>query len=594
MISSRCNDNFDEFPGPEIEKSYRTFLGKPVFVNHNNEDHRRARGVIIDAALHQDANPDGTPDTWVEGLQEIDALTFPKLARAIVLGHIDRTSMGVDVEHSICSTCSNKATTPLEYCRHIPGQKGLKFMKRMASGESVAELIREKCYGLSFFENSLLVEEPADPTAYFLGSVERGPGLDHLVAKTAVRGRTMPTSASSLHGDQSMADLGLVNIKITAGGKCPACTSLNTVASARVVNCFDCDHRYLLSTEARLHADEPMSPLTPHKPVSSMDKGEQTEWNAKARDHGLEWNRRNPVHPDNIVDHWHAATDDEKHNGMNWYSDAHHTTAHIARDTETPVHTMAGLVSNFSPQTHWSTNIATAAKCARTKTALGGKGNKDGIPQWDEERQAHIPKGIMASAQQRDAAQSLLDGVHHSTVLKGPKTRAFAHLIEHGGDSPDDITQGKSRVCVDRHALSVAAGARASDVAYAHSGLGGKKKYEETGRCYQDAAERISDHEGHPVAPHQVQAVTWLTRQRLNEAHDREIGGRGSKAAGSAQTAIHHMQQYFGEHHPEASIQMPGTGYSSRNTPNKLEKIAYGLGDPDEPASSSRGRRGRH
>src|SRR5690606_39642231 len=43
-----------------------------------------------------------------------------------------------------------------------------------ASGEKVGEIIREICYGLKFFENSLLVEEPADPTALFLGVDDRG------------------------------------------------------------------------------------------------------------------------------------------------------------------------------------------------------------------------------------------------------------------------------------------------------------------------------------------------------------------------------------------------------------------------------------
>ena len=105
-ISSRCNDNFDEFPASEIEASYRTFVGKPIFVNHVNDNHRRARGVIIDAALHQDRNPDGTPDTWAEVLMEIDAVRFPKLAKAILKGEVDRTSMGCDVERSVCSMSS--------------------------------------------------------------------------------------------------------------------------------------------------------------------------------------------------------------------------------------------------------------------------------------------------------------------------------------------------------------------------------------------------------------------------------------------------------------------------------------------------------
>lgn len=180
-ISSRCNDNFDEFPAAELEKSYRSFIGKPVFVNHVNHDHKRARGVIIDAALHKDANRDGSPDYWVEVLMEVDAVRFPKLAQEILNGNIARTSMGCDVAYSICSACGNKATTPAEYCHHIPGAKGQRIYRHVGSGKKVGELIRETCYGLKFFENSLLVEPPADPTAHFLGVDTRG--LDKAASK---------------------------------------------------------------------------------------------------------------------------------------------------------------------------------------------------------------------------------------------------------------------------------------------------------------------------------------------------------------------------------------------------------------------------
>lgn len=183
-ISSRTNDNFDEFPAEEIEKGYKTFIGKPAFVNHVNDNHKRARGVIIDAHLHKDRLADGHPDTWVEVLHEIDAKTFPKLAKAIMDKRIDRTSMGCDVEYSICSACGNKATTPAEYCQHIPRLKGKKISKRNPeTGEIETHLIRETCYGLRFFENSLLVEEPADPTAAFTG-VEDYSGLDKAASKT--------------------------------------------------------------------------------------------------------------------------------------------------------------------------------------------------------------------------------------------------------------------------------------------------------------------------------------------------------------------------------------------------------------------------
>lgn len=174
MISSRCNDNFDEFPAEEIKKAYKTFIGKPVFVNHQNSDHRRARGVIIDAVLHEHQNPDGSPDIWVEGLMAIDAVTFPKLAKAILNGDVDKTSMGTDVKFSKCSACGNIAESPSDYCTHIPKMKGKKYFRTTASGQKVGEVIREICYGLKFFENSLLVEEPADPTALFLGVDARG------------------------------------------------------------------------------------------------------------------------------------------------------------------------------------------------------------------------------------------------------------------------------------------------------------------------------------------------------------------------------------------------------------------------------------
>lgn len=168
-ISSRCNDNYDHFGADEIKAGWRSFIGKPVFVNHENDNHKRARGVIINAALHEDKNRDGSPDTWVAVLMEIDARTFPKLAAEILAGNIERTSMGVDVERSECSACGNVATTPMEYCAHIPKSKGQMIIAtNHRTGSKEPNLIYESCYGLHFFENSLLVEPPADPTAFFL------------------------------------------------------------------------------------------------------------------------------------------------------------------------------------------------------------------------------------------------------------------------------------------------------------------------------------------------------------------------------------------------------------------------------------------
>lgn len=186
-ISSRCNDNFDEFPAEEIKTAYRSFVGKPVFVNHHNSDHRRARGVIIDAALHEDTNPDGSPDTWAEVLMEVDAKRFPVLAREVLAGNIARTSMGTDVEYSVCTACGNKAYTPADYCQHIPRMKGMKLRRfNAAIGGTEEVLIAERCYGLRFFENSLLVEDPADPTAFGWVDFDAS-GLSTAAVKQAAR-----------------------------------------------------------------------------------------------------------------------------------------------------------------------------------------------------------------------------------------------------------------------------------------------------------------------------------------------------------------------------------------------------------------------
>lgn len=284
----------------------------------------------------------------------------------------------------------------------------------------------------------------------------------------------------------------------------------------------------------------------PKKPVSEMSDEEYAahkETVAREKTEGEAWNAKHKINAKHIVAHWDKATPEEIHTGMSWYHDAHHMAKHISNDTGTPMHVMAGLVSNYSPQTHWATNIMTAARVARTKTPIGGRG-----------------EGVLASANQKHAAGRMLDGEHYDKVLAGPKTRAFAHLIEHGGNADDN----DPHVVVDRHALSVATGHRASDVAYSHSKLGNKGRYKEASDAYHLAAKRISKKVGYKVEAHQVQAATWLVRQRLNEEEDRAASKTSSSSSASlARKSIEHWNSYAGEHHPALLGKIPGTGYSS-------------------------------
>jgi hypothetical protein len=586
MISSRCNDNFDEFPAEEIVGNshqhiavvkdltgYRTFLGKPVFVNHHNANHRRARGMISRVALHEDHNRDGSPDTWVEGLMEVDAVSFPRLAQAILRGDIDRTSMGVDVAFSKCSACDNKATTPAEYCRHIPAMKG-KMLARPdvhAPGGRTSTLIRETCYGLRFFENSLLVEEPADPTAYTLGSVELGPGLEHLSKMAGREGtsrldqiphlarpaREVITARGS-RLDKSAMDLSFGNpvqsternytLTLVAGRRCIECASINTVAvRTGDTECVDCGAEF----HATALAKDAAGPKYPNP-----------------ADHP--WFQKNPVHHDNIVNHWGQATPDEKTQGKNWYSDAHIIATALGEAHEKEhgphphgaAHLGAGIVANYSPQMGWAGNMHNAARVLKEGKGIGGKGS-----------------GMFASEQQKKTADKMLAGERHEDALGGPKIQDFAHLIEHGGDQNPQ----EPRAVIDRHALSVAAGKRMSEDDYSGFPKSQRHYYGHVVNQYHQAAKRITESEGEHVAAHQVQATTWLVRQRLNQQEERE-GSRGENnkrldlgRERGRQKQENDWGEYRKTHFPDLPHAGPGTGYQASR------------GKAERPAASRQG-----
>lgn len=181
-ISSRVNKNNDGWPSEELARAYKTFIGRPIFVDHNNSDPTRTRGVVVDAKLHVEEDekvaafdpyyataPDNhKPPTWVEILIEVDAKTYPKLAKSIREGHIDATSMGANIDRSVCSVCGNEAATPKEYCDHIQS-KGQTFEITADNGEKIKKKSYEDCYGVNFFEDSF-VFDPADTTALNLST----------------------------------------------------------------------------------------------------------------------------------------------------------------------------------------------------------------------------------------------------------------------------------------------------------------------------------------------------------------------------------------------------------------------------------------
>jgi hypothetical protein len=155
-ISARINQNYDAWPSEELKKSYKTFLGKPVFVNHANFDPEKARGRVV-ASRYVESGA----DKYVEVIQEIDAQRFPKLAKEIHEGGLDSVSMGVEAGFTKCSVCDNRATDMTDMCDHVKFHKG-EFMRHAKTGEDT--MVYENCYKLGFFELSY-VFDPADETA---------------------------------------------------------------------------------------------------------------------------------------------------------------------------------------------------------------------------------------------------------------------------------------------------------------------------------------------------------------------------------------------------------------------------------------------
>ena len=159
-ISARVNQNYDGWPSEELKKSYKTFIGKPCFVNHENHDPTKARGVVVASRYVENGM-----DKYVEVVQEIDAGRFPKLAHEIKTGGLDSVSMGAEAGFTICSYCKNKATDLHDLCDHVKNHKGktlTKFDRRTGKKEDI--LVFESCHKISFFELSY-VFEPADETA---------------------------------------------------------------------------------------------------------------------------------------------------------------------------------------------------------------------------------------------------------------------------------------------------------------------------------------------------------------------------------------------------------------------------------------------
>ena len=259
------------------------------------------------------------------------------------------------------------------------------------------------------------------------------------------------------------------------------------------------------------------------------------------------WFRAHPVNHEHIVRHWRQATRKEIERGMRWYADAHILATTIANGD---AHLGAGMLAIYSPQQGWTGNILNAARVLRDRHGIGGPGS-----------------GVLASASQKQAANRLLSGEPYTDIVTGPKIRNFAHLIEHGGDADPN----NPCVVIDRHALSVACGHTLRSDEYDSAPLRGFKRrdgsisslhYDYVVDQYCHASELVSRLVTTRVAPHQVQAVTWLVHQRLNQQAELELSpNRLAKGRNRARSKSEKAWQEFRTKHFPGLLTYPSTGY---------------------------------
>jgi hypothetical protein len=215
----------------------------------------------------------------------------------------------------------------------------------------------------------------------------------------------------------------------------------------------------------------------------------------------------NPVSAAHIVAAYDDSDAQERAQGMRWYADAHNLAKKMDHGD---IEKNAGVIAALSPQTGWAVNMLNADRSLDLGRALGPG------------------EGMITQSMQRNA-QEAIDGEAADVANSSSKTKAFARLIRYGGDEPGDTS---GQVVIDRHAMTVAMGKRIPKKEADKAPIGHDRYYQYVADTYRDAALEISKR-GTPVSPHQLQAITWLRQQRINEAEDEAHIGQAETVTAS-------------------------------------------------------------
>ncbi|QBQ74465.1 hypothetical protein BcepSauron_085 [Burkholderia phage BcepSauron] len=145
-------------PPPTNRMSYKAWKGCPVHLEHDNEVHERAYGIILDASFHK-VEGYGDGKLWkVMGLLAIDKNKYPDVAQKVLTKEINTYSMGALVEYFTCGYCGASCSTR-HTCGHITGTKNVNW-KKYRDFDGSTHLAFLNAHGIQPIECSI-VKDPA-------------------------------------------------------------------------------------------------------------------------------------------------------------------------------------------------------------------------------------------------------------------------------------------------------------------------------------------------------------------------------------------------------------------------------------------------
>ena len=149
------NGNGDYFEEKELETSYKSFVGKGFYIEHDSDSIEKAKGIILDSVWHKEGR-------YIECLVAVDRKAYADIARQIESGILNSVSMGCVVEEAECSLCHNVAHNQHELCEHMnPMSQAYCKGRLMPDGKKAYETNRK----VTFSELSG-VAQPADIEAH--------------------------------------------------------------------------------------------------------------------------------------------------------------------------------------------------------------------------------------------------------------------------------------------------------------------------------------------------------------------------------------------------------------------------------------------